>query len=130
MRRIKTPRWAALAVLAVLCLRALVPAGFMVAPLDGHLAFVLCSAETSASAPQHQHHHHPGHGDGEHHDGVHADPTCPYAQSAGPAPLPTLPVLEGGAVLDLPVPPVLATQTFSSSGPTRQQTPRGPPSPA
>ena len=128
--RQKTSRWAALAVLAVLCLRALVPAGFMVAPLDGRLAFVLCSAETSASAAQHQHHHHPGHGDAEHHDGVHPDPTCPYAQSAGPAPLPTPPALAGGAVLDPPVPAVLATQTFSSCGPARQQTPRGPPSPA
>src|SRR5688572_17441061 len=85
---------------AVLCLRALIPAGFMLAPVDGHLEMVFCDA--AAPKPIHHppmahvhdmsgmEHGGPEHAASEH--GVtgyaHADPTCPYAQSAGPAPLP------------------------------------------
>jgi hypothetical protein len=121
-RHLKRLPWATLLVLGMLCLRALVPAGFMLAPVDGSLAFVLCDADQPAAG-----HHHPGHDHAMHHHGTHADPTCPYAQSAGPAPLPTLPVLAGGAVFDLLVPPSVFTQTFLSFGPTRQQSSRGPP---
>jgi hypothetical protein len=114
-----------LLVIAALLLRALVPAGFMLAPVDGHLAFVLCDAEMSAG--ELRHHHHPGHDNAGHHQGVHGDPTCPYAQSAGPGPLPTLPVLASAATLNQLVAPGGATQTRLNCGPTRQQTPRGPP---
>ncbi|MGO9994575.1 MAG: DUF2946 family protein [Steroidobacteraceae bacterium] len=127
MRRIKKPGWATLLVLGMLFLRALVPAGFMLAPVGERLALVLCDAGMSAGEHQH-HHHHPGHDNSAHQNGAHSDPTCPYAQSAGPAPLPTLPVLEGGVVSDLTVPPATVTQTFLTCGPTRRQTPRGPPS--
>jgi hypothetical protein len=120
-----TSAWAPQLVCAALLLRALVPAGFMLAPVDGHLAFVLCDAEMSAG--EHQHPHHPGHDNAAHHQGVHGDPTCPYAQSAGPAPLPTLPVLVSAATLDRLLAPSGATQTLLRCGPTRQQTPRGPP---
>ena len=41
--------WAAPFVLAMLLLRALVPAGFMLAPVDGGLAIVLCDADATAS---------------------------------------------------------------------------------
>jgi len=126
MRRIKRPGWATLLVLGALFLRALIPAGFMLAPVDGRLEFILCDAEMPAGESQ-RHHHHPGHDNAAHHDGVHGDPTCPYAQSAGPAPLPTLPVLAGAASLDqLPAPAAL-TQTLLSFGPPRQQSSRGPP---
>lgn len=126
MRHIKNPGWTTLLVLGLLFLRALVPAGFMLAPMDGSLAFVLgCDIEMSAG--EHQRHH-PGHDHAAHqHDG-HTDPTCPYAQSAGPAPLPTLPVLAGAATVDQLVAPSAITQTLLRFGPTRQQTPRGPPS--
>ena len=124
-RHIKKPGWATLLVLGVLFLRALVPAGFMPAPVDGRLAFVVCDAEMSAGI--HQHHHHSGHDHAAHHEGAHSDPICPYAQSAGPAPLPTLPVLAGAAASDQMVPPTAVTQTFLRFGPTRQQTSRGPP---
>jgi hypothetical protein len=110
--------WTTLFVLGVLFLRALVPAGFMLAPVGGSLAFVLCDAETQGPA----HHHHPGMP-----PGMHSDRTCPYAQSAGPAPLPALPVLAGGVVYDVPVPRAAVTQTFLSFGPPRQQSSRGPP---
>jgi len=128
MRHIGIPRWATLLVLGLLFLRALVPAGFMLAPVDGSLALVLCDAERSAGELQHQHHHHPGHDDAAHHEGAHSDPTCPYAQSAGPAPLPTVPALASAATFDQSVAPTAVTQTHLRFGPTRQQTPRGPPS--
>jgi hypothetical protein len=124
-RHSATPAWAPLLVFAALFLRALVPAGFMLAPVDGRLAFVPCDAAVSAG--EHQHHGHPGHDNAAHHEGVHSDPTCPYAQSAGPAPLPTLPVLVSAATLGQLVAPREATQTLLRCGPTRQQTPRGPP---
>lgn len=113
-------------VLGMLFLRALIPAGFMLAPVDGSLAFVVCDAETSVGEHQH-HHHHSGHDHTAHERGAHSDPTCPYAQSAGPAPLPTLPALAGGATIDLLVPPPAFTQTRLTFGPIRQQSPRGPP---
>lgn len=122
MRRGLIPPWATLLVLGMLFLRGLVPAGFMLAPINGSLAFVLCEPEVPAVG-----HPHPGHDQAIHHHGAHADPTCPYAQSAGPAPLPALPVLAGGTVFDLSVLPTDFAQTFLSFGPTRQQSSRGPP---
>lgn len=125
MRHGANPPWATLLVLGMLFLRALVPAGFMLAPVDGSLALVLC--ESAVLAGEHQHHHHPGHDHAAHHEGVHGDPTCPYAQSAGPAPLPTLPVLAGAAVFDKLVLPTAFTQTLLGFGPPRQHSSRGPP---
>jgi hypothetical protein len=126
MRRSKRPGWATLFVLGALFLRALVPAGFMLAP--GRLELVLCDVEMSAGELGGHHHHHPGHDNAAHHDGVHGDPTCPYAQSAGPAPLPSLPVLAAGsASSDQLAAPTSVTQTLLSFGPPRQQSSRGPP---
>ncbi len=106
----------------MLFLRALIPAGVMLAPDDGHLALVLCGVEISAPAQ-----HHAGHDHTAHHHGLHADPACPYAQSAGPAPLPALPALAGAPTPGVLVLPTALAQTFLAFGPTRQQTPRGPP---
>ncbi len=84
MRHLRNPGSATLLILGWLFLRALIPAGFMLAPVDGRLALVVCDAEMSAG--EQHHHHHPGHDHTAHHEGVHSDPTCPYAQSAGAAP--------------------------------------------
>jgi hypothetical protein len=112
--------WAAPFVLAMLCLRAFIPAGFMLAPLDGHLAVVLC--DTDARGPgHHTHHSNPAH------PHTHPDPTCPYAQSSGPAPLPALPGVAAVELGIVTVRDVEAPQTHANFGPTRQQTPRGPP---
>jgi hypothetical protein len=121
------PKWATLLVFGMLFLRALVPAGFMLAPVDGHLAVVLCEPGVMASGDHHLHHHHPGNDPAAHH-GMHGDPSCPYAQSAGSAPLPTLPVLTAGAIPDRLAATPVATQTLLTFGPPRQQTSRGPPS--
>jgi Protein of unknown function (DUF2946) len=116
-----TRHWAAPFVLAMLCLRAFIPAGFMLAPVDGRLAVVLCDSDAPGAI-----HHHGGHEHSGHHH-TQTDPTCPYAQSAGPAPLPTLPALAAAQIVSVAVRPVETAQTHVHFGPTRQQFPRGPP---
>ena len=128
MRYRTSPSWTAIAVLGLLFLRALVPAGFMLASADGSPAVVLCDAETSVGAHPQHHHHHPGGDAALHHEGAHGDPTCPYAQSAGSAPLPTLPILALGTLYDRLIPPAVVTQAVLPSGPIRKQSSRGPPS--
>ena len=147
MRRIKRLGWGSLLVLGLVLLRALVPAGFMLAPVDGHLAFVLCDADAAipgmsgmsgmaapadmadmpAGAMPSSHHHVPMAMDhAAHQHGAHGDP-CPYAQSGGPAPLPTLPVLAASTTFERPRLPAAVTQTLLGFGPVRQPSSRGPP---
>jgi hypothetical protein len=114
-------RWVAPFVLAMICLRALIPVGFMLAPVQGRLDVVICDSAAPVAV-----HHHSGHDPAGH---VHTsgDSTCPFAQSGAPAPLPSLPKL---AVLPIAGPVLLVTQlaqTYSQFGPSRNQSPRGPP---
>lgn len=111
--------WVARLVLAMLCLRALVPAGFMLMPIDGRLGVVLCDSYAAGAMHHHGGHHHSGH--------AHPDPTCPYAQSAGPAPLPTLPTLSATPIASVLLLPTQFSQTRAQFGPPRQQSPRAPP---
>jgi hypothetical protein len=114
-------RWtrfvAALALL--LAVRALVPAGFMASTTEQGLQLVFCEAGVATSHAHGHPHHHTDRGS--------PDPGCPYAQSAGPAPLPTLPALAA----EVPAAGFVATFTPAPvavlQGPPRQQTPRGPP---
>jgi hypothetical protein len=160
--------WAAPLVLAMLCLRALVPAGFMLVPAHGGLEVVLCDQDASrlsqghstggdhqhpgGSAPGSGHHRHSDssdysaslhhqhsdpaavsgaahgqHADGSAHHHLHPDPTCPYAQSSGPAPLPALPQIAAAPSGVLTGAPVAHSQTHGHFGPDRQQSPRAPP---
>lgn len=123
MRLRRTLRWSGLATLGLLLLRSLIPAGVMLSVQDGQLAITLCSLDASGGA------HHAYH-DGDHagHTGVHPDPTCPYAQSSGPALLPTVPLLAGAAPLRRFLEPSPVTSLIASPGPPREQFPRGPPS--
>jgi len=113
--------WTAPFVLAMLCLRALVPVGFMLVPVDGRAVIVLCDSDAPSSAHRHGPHH-AGHA---HH--TNSDPSCPYAQSAGPAPIPVWPVLAAAPTIHAFVLPVQLEQTHGHFGPARQQYPRGPP---
>jgi len=114
--------WAAPWVLVMLGLRALIPAGFMLAPVEGHLAVVLCNAVAHGAVHHLGSYDHPGH-----HSHTQIDPTCPYAQSAGPAPLPALPVFGLRPIAVAGPLPVQVAQTYAQAGPFRQQSPRGPP---
>jgi hypothetical protein len=133
MRHIRKAGWAYL-VLGLVLLRGLIPAGFMVAPVDGNLALVLCSAEMPAAAmgggamqmPAGHHHGQAGQKHGAPR-GAHGDPTCPYAQSGGPAPLPAFPVLAGATSFERPRLPAAITQTLLAFGPIRHPSTRGPP---
>ena len=132
MRHIKKPGWGSLLVLGLVLMRALVPAGFMLAPVDGHLAFVLCDADatmpmSAGAMPSNHHHMHMAMDHATHSHGAHGDPTCPYAQSGGPAPLPTLPMLAGVTEFERPPMPSAVTQTLLGFGPIRQPSSRGPP---
>jgi len=112
-------RRATLFLLAMLGLRALVPAGFMLAPEDGRLVVVLCDSNAPGAAHRHDSHQHAGH--------THSDPTCPYAQSAGPTPLPALPAITAAPMATVLLLPAQVSQTFVRFGPSRQQSPRAPP---
>jgi hypothetical protein len=112
--------WIIGVMLTTLVLRALVPVGFMLAPIDGRLSVVLCDSDASHVAHQSGHDH-----SGHHH--THLDPTCPYAQSAGPAPAPTLPVLATARIIGPPVLPTQSARLYVQFGPSRQQSPCGPP---
>ena len=128
IRNPRRSRWAAVVVLAVLAVRALVPAGFMLAPVDGRVSYVLCEPDVLGSLQAHAHHHHHAGQDHTTHAGAaHADSTCPYAQSAGPAPLRALPVLAGSTIMVARVAPESLYQVSLPSGPIRQHLPRGPP---
>lgn len=119
------------ALLPVLLLRAAVPAGFMAASVDGALQIVLCqpgmmgTPGMAAGAAHHHHHLHAGQGSTS--MPAEVDPTCPYAQSTGPALMPSLPVLPVVAAMHrLEARPAMS-QTQLKFGPPRQQSPRGPP---
>jgi hypothetical protein len=114
-------QWVAPIFIALLCARALIPAGVMLAPIGGQLEVVLCDADAANALRHPGGHEHSGH----HHSAT--DPTCPYAQSAGPAPLPSLPVVAASPIVVVPLAAAFDSQIFSTSGPARQQSPRGPP---
>jgi hypothetical protein len=113
--------------LQAILFRALIPVGFMPAPgADGGLSVIFCAAVGGAHGPAHAHHH--GH-DGateEGHGSGHAQYSCPFAASAGLAPLPDFSV-PAPAQADLFAPAgVIGTRQFV---PTilRAQSPRAPP---
>jgi DUF2946 family protein len=93
----------------------------MLAPLAGRVAVVLCNADAAAAARHADDRDHSGHRHSQ------SDPACPYAQSAGPAPLPSLPLLALAPTSSEPALQLGVSQTHSSFGPTRQAPPRGPP---
>ena len=100
-------------VVALVALRALVPAGFMAAPGRAGPELVFC--DTAAT-----HHHHVR----EH---ATVDASCPFAQSAAPSPPPALPALAAAIVPHVFERLAASAQTALVFGPPRQQSPRGPP---
>jgi len=108
-------RWLVAILLPVLVLRALVPAGFMAtAASDGgvHMQFCVHAGMHASHAPG---------------SNQAADPRCPFAQSASPAPLPVLSVAAPDVLHTPVVQPDPLVRTFNALGSYREQTPRGPP---
>ena len=125
-------------------LKALIPTGFMIAPVDGHARLVMCPAGVYQAALMHHAvgmNHAPGmnHASGMHRaQGMHpiehaahaalAAGQCPFALAGGPG----LP----GTAHELPEPyfawvqlaPALAPESIPAPPPWRFHAPRGPPS--
>ena len=113
----RASRWPALLAVLAFGLRALVPTGFMLAPVDGHVQWTLCP-----DAGAHAHHHHAGMPAG-HAQQLH----CPFAlASAAPlaAALPAL--VPPHAELRLPVAEP-ARPGRAADSPYRHAAARGPP---
>ena len=113
--------WGACFLLLMLCLRALVPAGFMVAEVDGTVGVVLCDTD-APGVHGHQHH-----GDHQNHHHACLDSSCPYAQSAGPAPLAATADIADVRLAVLQPLPQASSQLEAQFGPSREQQPRAPP---
>lgn len=108
--------------LVTVLMRALIPVGFMPVAADGTLRMMFCDGGAGASG-HHVHSGSTGHGPG-HRTSV--DVSCPFALSAGAAPLPTL----AGAAAGAPLPPVaIAAPEVPARAdlPPRNSAPRGPP---
>jgi hypothetical protein len=123
-RRTRGGRWWARALLPLLLLRALIPAGFMPAVGAGSLALVFCEPAALAAGAHAAAHHH-GHGDTGH-SGHLASAECPFAQSAAPA-LPTLAALPPAQPLVAHVAATTHAQSILPAAPPRHTAARGPP---
>ena len=123
-RRLRGRRWWARALLPLLLLRALIPAGFMPATSAGSLALVFCEPAALAAGPHAGAHHH-GHEDAGH-AGHAASAECPFAQSAAPA-LPSLAALPPVQPQIADAPSAVREQPALPSVPLRHAAARGPP---
>jgi hypothetical protein len=118
-------KWVVAWLLPVLCLRALIPVGFMPAAHAGlGAALQLCDGHESHIVGGHHHGDPTPDGHGDHHDAP-----CAFSASAASAPPPTL-LFTSHAVLES----IRATECAESVSTAltvlpRAQSPRGPPSP-
>lgn len=106
---------------ALLLLRALIPAGFMPAVGAGSLALVFCDPGVMAGVAHAGHHHHEDSA-----GGAAAAGECPFAQSSAPA-LPSLPATEAGAPVLADAPAPWHAPDFPLEVPPRHAAARGPP---
>lgn len=128
-RRTRKSIW--LALLPLLLLRGLVPAGYMIEANAGGLSIVVCESgiyKDAVIAGSAEHHHHDHHGtSGDTSSAAHDHSICPFAIAAVGAPTPDLPAIvavvstEIGRVVDEPV---VQSGLF---GPSRTQQSRAPP---
>jgi len=120
--------WIAGLLLPAILYRALIPAGFMPAiGSDGALRLQFCPGADRAAAdtrPVHAHHH--GGASGDSGGAGHGQLLCPFAATAGPAPLPAMTAL---VVASVDSQPVVSRPVSRDTVPTiiRTQSPRAPP---
>ncbi len=103
--------WIAAALLPLLFLRALVPVGFMASATGGSVHYTFCGGDTA----------------GPNHHAGNTDHACPFAQSAGAAPLPLTSILPPVQILAAFAPVSFQSQALSLSGPRRTAGSRAPP---
>jgi hypothetical protein len=129
-------KWLGALAVLVLAMRSLVPTGYMLAPVEGHLSVVICAVDAPLGAMTGAHHHHGAHvhslsdaavagfAHASHHA---ANSTCPYAASSG--------ALLAHAAAMVTAPYFVALQPESprpdasipAAVPLRHKAPRGPP---
>jgi hypothetical protein len=120
--------WIAKLLLPAILFRALIPGGFMLAvDSDGTLGLQFCPGTFPAAAdtrPAHASHHDGASGDSG--TAGHGQLLCPFAATAGPAPLPTLTALVIAPDYNQPV---ISRPVSRDTIPTiiRAQSPRAPP---
>jgi hypothetical protein len=114
-----------LSVLAALALalRALIPTGFMLAPVDGHAQIVICPAGLHEAS----HAHHAGAAAGHAAGSAHAADQCPFALAGGPGFIGAAPDLAQPYFVLLQPPPTVALASVAVPPPLRHHAPRGPP---
>jgi len=149
----RAARVPALLAVFAFALRALVPTGFMLMPVDGHLQWALCPdaggasahgmslAPASGSSVAHLHHHHDAglqagmagplaaHGGGTHGAGAghESQPHCPFALASAAPLAGSLPTLVA-PYSELRLPPAIAAQPGRAvDAPLRHAAARGPP---
>jgi hypothetical protein len=114
-----------LSVLAALALalRALIPTGFMLAPVDGHAQIVMCPAGLHQAG----HAHHAGAAAGHAAGSAHAADQCPFALAGGPGLTGAASDLSDPHFFLLQPPRTVAFASVAISPPLRHHAPRGPP---
>ncbi|MEI6458198.1 MAG: hypothetical protein WCP04_04645 [Pseudomonadota bacterium] len=114
-RAVRLPRrWGlriAAALLPLLLLRALVPMGFMASVADGAVRYTFCDG-AAHTLP---------------HTSAAGDHACPFAQSAGAAPLSALVVMAAHAPSHTDAAPTFNSPFPGLAGPARQHRARAPP---
>jgi hypothetical protein len=127
-RRLRTRQWLGAAAMLVFALRALIPAGYMLAAVEGHTRLVMCPAGVYHGVPRHAMSD-MGHALGMNHaahEALAAD-HCPFALAGGSGLL---------SAASLPVEPYFvflrpgraqAIASVPTAPPSRYHAPRGPP---
>ena len=124
--------------LALLALRGLVPAGYMIDTTGGSLSLVVCSSGVYSAAAQadhskhaeHHHHHQNSHQNEESNkESAASDHSiCPFALAATGAPTPVLPAIDVAASTEIGRIVDNGSSLFGTFGPSRAQQSRAPPS--
>ena len=136
--------WFAVLAALPLCLKALVPTGYMIAPVDGHARLVMCPAGIHQPSTMHHgagvtamdaagdmhmaHVEHPAAAIHAAHAAQHAAADCPFALAAAAALAADAPASAEPYFILLPNAPPVYVASFPAVPPLRHHAPRGPPS--
>ena len=128
-RSARRSRWVSVFVVLVFALKALIPPGYMLAPVDGHARLVMCPAGIHYPAGMHSmagmvHVNEVGHAE---HASL-AVTQCPFALAGGVALLAAAGAVAEPHYVTLQPARPCATASVPTTPPARYHAPRGPPS--